>query len=259
MNLRHQLVWRTLRKNRYHPYKILPTQTLHPGDRERRLEFCRFLLDRIRENPDFHRNVIWSDESKFTNSGMFNRHNEHVWSIENPRVNQERRPQIRFGLNVWVGLLGGTVIGPYIYEDNLTTERYVDFIRTFLTDYIDNNINLNRLRDLWFQQDGAPPHNARRVTEYLSEMFPNRVIANSGDVRWPARSPDLSPLDYFLWGTMKNKVYKTVPVDINDLRQNIIDSLRQIRRRSIERAIANVRKRVELCIMVEGGQFEQLL
>jgi len=27
-------------------------------------------------------------------------------------------------------------------------------------------------------------------------------------VEWPPRSPDLSPLDYFLWGHLK-RVYKT--------------------------------------------------
>lgn len=214
----------------------------------------------MRENPNFLNNVIWSDECKFTNSGIFNRHNEHVWSIENPRAYQERRPQMRFGLNVWVGLLGDTIIGPYIYEENLNADRYLNFLTTFLSDYIDNNICLNRLNDLWFQQDGAPPHNARRIGECLSQMFPNKVISNNGDVRWPARSPDLSPLDYFLWGTMKNHIYKTIPADINELHGNIVNTLtHKIRRRDVRRAILNIRKRIELCLEVEGETFEHLL
>lgn len=255
----HQIVWRTLRKQKYRPWKVRISQTLHLGDRERRVAFCTFVNNRIQENPNFLNDVIWSDESKFTNAGMFNRHNEHYWSIENPHRFQERRPQIRFGLNVWVGLLGDTIIGPYIYEDNLNADRYLNFLRTFFTDFLDN-LPLNRLNTIWFQQDGAPPHNAGRVRECLSEMFPNRVIANNGDERWPARSPDLSPLDYFLWGTMKNKIYKTLPADVDELRQRIVTTLRHdIRRRDVLRAVANLRKRVRLCLQLQGGIFEHML
>jgi len=35
----------------------------------------------------------------------------------------------------------------------------------------------------------------------LREMFPGRLISLRGDVGWPARSPDLSPCDFFLWDT----------------------------------------------------------
>lgn len=192
--------------------------------------------------------------------GMFNRHNEHIWSIENPHVHQERRPQVRFGLNVWVGVWENKTIGPYIYEETLNSDRYLHFLRTFLTDYVDNSISLNRLNTIWFQQDGAPPHNANRVGEYLSEMFPGKVISNNGDIRWPARSPDLSPLDYYLWGTMKDSIYKTTPHNMNELREAIITTLRsKIRRRDISRAVNNMRKRMELCLEVEGGVFEHLL
>jgi len=37
----------------------------------------------------------------------------------------------------------------------------------------------------------------------LREMFPQHVISRGGDVPWPARSPDLSAYDYFLWGISK--------------------------------------------------------
>ncbi|KAJ4449979.1 hypothetical protein ANN_01386 [Periplaneta americana] len=29
-------------------------------------------------------------------------------------------------------------------------------------------------------------------------------------VQWPTRSPDLSPLDFFLWGTVKDSVYQNI-------------------------------------------------
>jgi len=37
------------------------------------------------------------------------------------------------------------------------------------------------------------------VRVYLNESFPNRWLGHIGPVAWPPRSPDLTPLDYYLW------------------------------------------------------------
>jgi hypothetical protein len=60
---------------------------------------------------------------------------------------------------------------------------------------------------MWFQQDGATAHTARASTEVVREMFLEHVISLRGEIPWPARSPDLSASDYFLWGYLKAKVY----------------------------------------------------
>ncbi|EFN89314.1 hypothetical protein EAI_05291, partial [Harpegnathos saltator] len=64
---------------------------------------------------------------------------------------------------------------------------------------------------VWFQQNGVPPHYAIRSREFLNRSFPSRWIGRRGAIEWSARSPDLSPLDFFLWGYLKNKVYATKP------------------------------------------------
>lgn len=48
-----------------------------------------------------------------------------------------------------------------------------------------------------FMHDGAGPHYARVVFEHLNKEFPNRWIGRGGPMAWPARSPDLNPLDFF--------------------------------------------------------------
>jgi hypothetical protein len=62
------------------------------------------------------------------------------------------------------------------------------------------NISLIFLVNQWFQHDGAPPHFSRNVQGILNRMYSNRWIGRGGPHHWPARSPDLSPLDIFLWG-----------------------------------------------------------
>ena len=59
-----------------------------------------------------------------------------------------------------------------------------------------------------FQHDGAPAHYSRLVTRNLNLTFPERWIGRCGHFQWPPRSPDVTPLDFCLWGWMKNEVYK---------------------------------------------------
>ena len=79
-----------------------------------------------------------------------------------------------------------------------------------------------------FQQDGAPSHWGLHVREFLNETFPNRWIGRDGPIPWPPRSPDITPLDFFLWGYVKDIVYKTKVRDIDDLKQRIFNAMTTI-------------------------------
>jgi hypothetical protein len=65
--------------------------------------------------------------------------------------------------------------------------------------------------------DGAPTHFDRVVTDHLNERFHERWIRRGGPVSWPPRSPDLIPLDFYLWGHLKTVVYATAVNDAEDL------------------------------------------
>lgn len=254
-------VQNTLKTNKFKPYKIHLTQTLIPGDEERRLQFCQWLLAETENDQDLLKNIIWTDECRFTNLGLFNRHNEHYWARENPHLNVPARPQHRFGFNIWVGLWRTRIVGPYLFEETLTGERYLDFLNHQLLNYF-NDVPLQQLRFLWWQQDGAPAHNARIVTNRLHELFPARWMGTNGPVSWPARSPDLNPLDFFLWGYVKNTVFKPNHNYNNqeDLRGAVIRAINAIPRRTIQRVLENsVKKRLRLCIAERGNVFEHLL
>ena len=54
---------------------------------------------------------------------------------------------------------------------------------------------------------------------YLDRQFDGRVISRRAirGVDWPARSPDLNPLDFCMWGYLKSKVKFTVIVGLKSL------------------------------------------
>ena len=66
------------------------------------------------------------------------------------------------------------------------------------------------------------------MREYLNESFPNRWLGHGGPLAWPLRSPDFTPLDYYLWGHMKTLVYKTKVESRAALRKRIFAAAEHI-------------------------------
>lgn len=83
----------------------------------------------------------------------------------------------------------------------MTAEVYVDFLDQHLRrECQDAGIPRRIYEEMWFQQDGAPAHTAGASQAWLHAHFANRYIGRGGVINWPPRSPDLNPLDYFVWG-----------------------------------------------------------
>jgi hypothetical protein len=57
----------------------------------------------------------------------------------------------------------------------------------------------------------------------LDAAFPNRRIGRDGPTPWPPRSPDITLLDYFLWGYIKDKVFSTPVPGTTNLKARISD------------------------------------
>jgi len=113
-----------------------------------------------------------------------------------------------------------------------------------------------------FQHDGAPAHYSRLMTHHLNITFPERWIGRGGHVQWPPRSPDLTPLDFCLWGWMKSEVYEEKVNTRDELVARITNSaalIKQERQEDLRRATRTIAKRVEKCIEVGGAIFKHLL
>ena len=94
---------------------------------------------------------------------------------------------------------------------------------------------------------------------YLGKGFEDRVISRwcLRGREWPPRSPDLSPLDFCLWGFLKSKVYSPRPATLNQLQANITREVAQIDPAMMRRAMLDMRARAVKCIAAGGGHFEK--
>lgn len=242
-----------------HPYRPDLVQKLVPGDYNRRLTFIAWFMMQLHDEPDFLRFICWTDESKFTNNGIINKQNNRYWADHNPYWTTDTNHQTVWGTNVWCGLLDGRLLGPYFYDGTLTGRRYLKFLTDVLPIYMDD-IPLESRTNLFFQQDGAPAHNAIVVREYLQNKFGNRWMGTYGAVAWPPRSPDLTPLDFFLWGHLKNEVYSTPPLSIQDLKNKIVIACAELKKEQILAATQReVIRRFQSCMENDGQNFEQFL
>ena len=87
------------------------------------------------------------------------------------------------------------IVGPFILLDTMNAERYLTMLRNEVWPIISAWDNIE---DLIFMQDGAPPHFAIVVREWLNAQFPGKWMGRRGSYEWPARNPDLTPCDFFL-------------------------------------------------------------
>ena len=110
----------------------------------------------------------------------------------------------------------------------------------------------------YFQQDGSPAHYHNRVRAYLDENLPGRRISRRGAVEYPPRSPDLTPLDFYLWGTLKDIVYRQKPRTLYELRDSIVHSCANIQLNTLQSVVRAAVRRHRLCVDVNGDHFEHL-
>ena len=110
---------------------------------------------------------------------------------------------------------------------------------------------------MWIQHDGAPPHVSVVVRNHFNAVFPGCWIGREGPIPWPARSPDLNPLQLFIWGYLNSLVFET-PVETDmELVTRIVAAYDIIQNTSgmfvSERQ--NLVRRCHFCIDVGGRQF----
>lgn len=256
----HATVHKIIRRNGMRPYKIHRVQALLPVDRDRRKEFCQWLIEQQRQAAGFIEHVVWTDESTFTRNGMWNRRNAHIWAEGNPRASQETGHQVRWSVNVWGGIYNDRILGPVFLPHRMDGASYLDFLNNGLVDIIDRTIPLADYHRMWFQQDGAPPHVSRPVRQRLEELFHDRWIGRMGPNEWPPRSPDLTPLDFFLWGYVKERVFNRPCDSQEEMKRRILDVFRKLREEGGPEMLARVHeetlRRAELCVDLDGAQFE---
>ena len=94
-------------------------------------EVVRRLTHWVKAHPELLSVISFSDEASFTRDDVNNLRNVDTWSHDNPHETSVTDLQRRFTVNVWYGVLGNKLSGPFVF-DNLTGKAYEVFLRNEL-------------------------------------------------------------------------------------------------------------------------------
>ncbi|GBL82792.1 hypothetical protein AVEN_106327-1 [Araneus ventricosus] len=101
-----------------------------------------------------------------------------------------------------------------------------------------------------------PSHKVSSVQQHIWDTSQQYIIGYGGCVECPPRSPDRNPLDFFLWGYIKRRMYATPPPTLQELRNRITDACVRVSPGMLYNVQREVQSRVEICIVAEGHHFE---
>jgi hypothetical protein len=154
---------------------------------------------------------------------------------------------------VWAGVSVDRIYGPFFFSDTVNGERYL----AMLQNWFKPQLSRAQKSSIRFMQDGAPPHWARVVRDWLTATFPNRWMGRgSPNMPWPPRSPDLSMCDFFLWGYIKSVVYRSRLHSIEELKVAITQAFQTVTPEMRQKAALDYRRRIQQCIKMNGGHVE---
>lgn len=255
---------RMVKKCRLHPYEATGVQEIFEDDHQRRIRFGQTILTKIDEDPTYLERILFTDESNFANNKIPNRHNAHFYSTVNPHQKIIISKQNHWSVNVWGGILGDRIIGPHFFNGNLNGAIYLDFLQNILPNLLGVPQDA-----IIFQQDGAPPHTTLAVRRFLSDTYENWIgnmgrrhveDVEDGPIPWPARSPDLTPMDFFFWGHIKEHVYGGGAINNQEeMKHRIREAFNSVSPITLQAVRRSFRQRLEECIRQNGGHIENFL
>ena len=189
--------------------------------------------------------MLFTDESRF--SLQFNDGRIRVWRRRGERfADATVREHDRYGggaLMVWGGVSLHHRTPLHLVDGRLTGVAYRDTIVRPLVLPALQAIGNGAV----FQDDNAPCHRARVVTNFLQQQGVVRLD-------WPARSPDMSPIEH-VWDVLGRRVRAHNPpaANLQELFQRLQQELQAIPQATLRHLVQSMRRRCDACVNANGG------
>ncbi|GFX85930.1 transposable element Tcb2 transposase [Trichonephila clavipes] len=221
------------------PVRCVP---LTPAHRRRRSLGCR--EDRNWRDNEWGR-VLFTDESRFSLSS--DSHRILIWrergSRNHPSNIIERDRYGGRGVLVWGGIMLGSRTDLHIFDaGSVNGTRYCNDILLSYVHFFRGAMGLQFL----FMDDNAPCD----LTVATEQLLKSEDIER---MDWPARSPDLNPIEHVLDFLGRPLAARTLPpVMIRELRLALQDEWAAMPQQLIDTLILSMGRRCETCLAVRG-------
>ena len=233
------------------PFKMLHRQELTDRHVAMRAQKCRKFLEDIDEG--ILPNLVFTDEKKFDIQQVVNHQNDRIWasssSTEGRIVTRRQNPQ---SVMVWAAVTA-TGRSPLLFVPSgvkLNSQRYVtDILEGCLLPWANQHFQ----GEPWtLQQDSAPSHGSNFTQSWIQRKIPSFISKED----WPARSPDLNPLDYSIWSILENKACSSPHPNLETLKAKLLKEWAAIPQETLRAACASFTDRLKAVVKNKGGYIE---
>ena len=151
-------------------------------------------------------NLVFTYEKKFDIQQAVNQQNDRIWTSSSSTEGRiVTRRQNLLPVMVWAAVTE-TGKSPLLLVPSgvkLNSQWYItDILEGCLLPWTNQHFQ----GEQWtLQQDSAPSHGSKLTQSWIKRKIPSFITKKD----WPARSPDLNPLDYSIWSILENKVCST--------------------------------------------------
>lgn len=156
---------RVLKSLKLKPYRVTCVQEIREPDKEKRLNYCCWLLNKITDGELDPTRYFMSDEAWFHLSGHVNSQNTRYWSVENPHVLHES-PLHDEKIGLWCAISGHRIVGPIFFDETVNSDVYIRIFNEFY-----EQLTNDEREYCFFQQDGATCHTSRRSLSHIHQAF----------------------------------------------------------------------------------------
>ena len=188
-------------------FKAASKPKLSAKNRRDRIAFC----ERHRHwSPEDWHSVMFSDE---TTINQFCNFQKRVRRLPGERYNEKYTTgSVKFSAKIMIwGSIAATGRGSLWIAPPKSTIKVANYL-SILQDKLPTMMPLRNCTI--FQQDGAPCHTARMVTQWIHQQDFQLLEG------WPGNSPDLNPIEN-CWSLLKNRVAELQPTGTADLIEKI--------------------------------------
>jgi hypothetical protein len=145
---------------------------------------------------------------------------------------------------------------PFFFAENtITSAIYLDKPENWLWPQMTEDIP----QDLIQFQDGVPLHYHWKLQQFLDDNLPGYWVGHAGSIPWPARSPNLNPLDFLFWGYVNEHVYiLPLPKTVTKLQECISETMASLNANMLCGTWQQFEHRLHVCCVTRGAHIGKL-
>lgn len=220
---------------------------LTPEIKQIRVAQCKVILEALETAKRSHFNgIITGDESWF----LYYYQNEHRWVLKSEDPGEIVAPtnyQRKNMISIYISKTGNFLIDIMPEGMKFNSLYFCNMIIPQLVDFAYPNGKKAGQKNWILHFDNAPSHKSKLSMETLKK-FPFRILPN------PIYSPDVAPLDFGIFGTVKEKMPNATFDDPEELKEQITEILNELGPAYIKQLFETWEERLREVIR-SGGEY----